>query len=79
MRRSAKRSHEWKWPSLVVMCAVCLCLLLGGYALYQRSIEDAVDATTRSYMEQLAEHDIRNVGSQFDSRLNYLCSLGARM
>lgn len=79
MRRSTIRSSERKWSLLVAMCAVCLLVLIGGYALYQRSIGDAVGGTTLSYMEQLAEHDIRNVGSQFDSRINYLHSLGARL
>ena len=79
MRWSATRFLERKWVSLVIMCTVCLTLLVGGYVLYQRSIGDAVDGTTRSYMGQLAEHDIRNVGSQIDSRLNYLHSLGTRL
>ena len=79
MGRSAKRPSGRKWPSLVLMCAICLCLLAGGYMLYQRSIEGAVSGTTRSFMEQLAEHDIRNVGSQFANRLNYLHSLGVRI
>lgn len=47
--------------------------------LYQRSIEDAVSGTTLSFMEQLAQHDIRNVGSQFNSRLEYLRSLKNRL
>lgn len=79
MRRSAERSHELRWVSLVVMCAICLSLLAGGYMLYQRSIEDAVGGTTISFMDQLAEHDIRNVGSQFNGRLDYLRSLGNRL
>lgn len=79
MRQLADRAFGGKWPSLVIMCAICLCLLIGGYTLYQRSIEDAVSSTTISYMGQMADHDIRNVGSQIDSRLNYLHSLGVRL
>ena len=79
MRQTASLFHERKWVSLVIMCAICLFLLIGGYSLYQRSIEDAVGGTTLSYMEQLAQHDIRNVGSQFNGRLEYLHSLGKRL
>lgn len=66
-------------PSLFIVGVICLSLLLGGYIMYQRSIEDAVEGTTRSFMNQLAEHDIRNVGSQVDGRLNYLRSLNERL
>lgn len=81
MRQSIKRSPRRKWASLPIfcMCTLCLLLLVGGYILYQQSIEDAVSSTTRSYMEQMAEHDIRNVGSQVESRLDYLHALGNRM
>lgn len=79
MRQLAARFHEQKWGSLVIMCAICLCLLVGGYTLYQRSIEDAVEGTTHSFMEQIAEHDISNVNSQFNSRLEYLRSLENRL
>lgn len=81
MRQSTKRSPRRKWAPLPIfcMCTLCLLLLVGGYILYQQSIQDAVSSTTRSYMEQMAEHDIRNVGSQVESRLNYLHSLGNRM
>lgn len=66
-------------PSLLIMSLICLLLLAGGYLLYQRSIEDAVEGTTRSFMDQLAEHDIRNVGSQIDSRVSYLHALRFRL
>lgn len=81
MRQSKEHDPKGKWSPLTIicMCTICLCLLAGGYALYQRSIEGAVGGTTRSFMEQLAEHDIRNVGSQVDSRLEYLRSLAVRM
>jgi len=79
MRQSAERASGNKWLALVIMCILCLCLLAGGYTLYQRSIENAVGGTTLSFMEQFAEHDIRNVSSQFNSRLEYLRSLGNRL
>lgn len=79
MRQSAERLPGQRRLSLLFMCAICLALLTGGYTLYRHSIENAVGGTTRSFMEQLAEHDIRNVGSQFDNRLDYLHSLGERM
>lgn len=66
-------------PSLVIMSIVCLLFLAGGYLMYQRSIEDAVEGTTRSFMDQLAEHDMRNVGSQIDSRISYLHTLELRL
>lgn len=68
-----------RMPSLFIVIAVCLSLLAGGYVMYQRSIEDAVEGATRSFMNQFAEHDIRNVGSQIDGRLNYLQSLNERL
>lgn len=79
MRQTQKRFKEWKWKPLVVMSVICLFLLASGYKLYQHSIDNAVSGTTQSYMDQLAEHDIRNVGSQIDSRLNYLHAIGSRM
>lgn len=81
MRHLKELFPERKWSSLAMagVCSLCLLILAGGYTLYRHSIEDAVGGTTRSYMEQLAEHDIRNVGNQIDSRLNYLHSLSARM
>lgn len=79
MQQPAKRHPGSKWISLVVMCAICLCFLIGGYTLYRRSIEDAVGGTTLSFMEQLAVHDMRNVSSQFNGRLEYLRSLGNRL
>ena len=79
MRQLAERSSGKKWLSLAIMCVTCLCLLVGGYTLYRRSIEDAVGGTTLSFMEQLADHDIRNVNSQFNGRLEYLRSLGKRL
>lgn len=79
MRQSTERPFEKKWLSLVIMCVICLCFLAGGYTLYRRSIEGAVSGTTISYMDQMARHDIRNVGSQLDSRLEYLHSLGSRL
>ena len=65
--------------SVVVLCVVCIGVLIGGFVLYQRSIEDAVDGTTRSFMNQMADHDIRNVGSQVNNRLDYLRALGGRL
>lgn len=79
MMQKKKRQSERRWLSLVIVCAICLFILITGYFLYQRSIEDAVGGTTISFMEQLAEHDIQNVSSQFDNRLNYLHSLGKRL
>ncbi len=79
MRQLAARFYERKWLSLIIMCSICLSLLFGGYVMYRRSIEDAVEGTTRSFMEQLAEHDIRNVGSQINGRLEYLRFLGKRL
>lgn len=79
MWQPAKRYFANKWTSLVILCTTCLCILVGGYTLYRRSIEDAVGGTTLSFMEQLADHDMRNVGSQFNGRLEYLRSLGNRL
>lgn len=79
MYRPKKRTYLRKWPPLIIMCIVCLLLLAGGYTLYRHSIEDAVSGTTFSYMEQMADHDIRNVGNQIDNRLDYLRSLSAKL
>lgn len=74
-----KQPSERKWPVLLIICAVCLTVLVGVYFLYWNSIAGVVGRTTISFMEQLADHDIRNVNSQVDSRLNYLRSLGKRL
>lgn len=79
MRKSAERPSVQKWLSLIILCILSLCVLVGGYALYRRSIESAVSSTTISYMDQMANHDIRNVGSQIESRLDYLHSLATRL
>lgn len=47
--------------------------------MYQYSIEKAIDNTTVSFMEQLAEHDIRNIENQFNGRLRYIHSLCNRI
>lgn len=79
MKQVKKHLSGRKWPVFFFMCAVSLTVLIGGLVLYRNSIADAVDSTTISFMEQLAEHDIRNVGSQVQSRMNYIKSLGKRL
>ncbi|MCQ4637980.1 ATP-binding protein [Anaerovorax odorimutans] len=79
MKENKKRLSERKWPTFFIVCAISLAILIGGYLLYQNSIEGVVSGTTKSFMNQLADHDIRNVGSQVDSQLNYLRSLAKRM
>lgn len=68
-----------KWPVFFVICVMSVSVLIGGFVLYRNSITDLVSNTTISFMDQLAEHDIRNVGSQVQSRLDYIESLGKRL
>lgn len=63
----------------MIVCIACIMILCGGYILYQKSIETAVSNTTVSFMEQLAEHDIKNVVSQSDNRVSYIHSLCKRI
>ncbi len=55
-------------PILLVSFGV----LGGGYWLYYRSIEQAVYATTLSFMEQIADHDRLNIVNQMNSKTEYL-------
>lgn len=79
MKHLKKFLSGWKWPIFFSICAICLTVLVGGFVLYRNSITNVVSSTIISYMEQLAEHDIRNVGSQVQSKLNYIKSLGKRL
>ena len=79
MKHIKKSLSGRRWPVFFIICAVGLSVLAGGYLLYRNSIGDVVNSTTISFMDQLAEHDIRNVGSQVQSRLNYIKSLGNRL
>lgn len=76
-----KKRHlsEGRGTALLIMCIVSLSVLVGGYILYQRSISGVVSGTTISFMNQLADHDIRNVESQVESQMDYLHSLGRRL
>lgn len=79
MKSEKKHLLDHRWPVILLFCVVFLAALGGSFVLYQRSIERAVDKTTLSFMEQLADHDSRNVESQFKSRLSYIHSLSRRI
>ena len=64
-----RRRRWWTWALVLLISFGALC---GGYWLYYQSIEQAVYATTLSFMEQLADHDHLNIVNQMDSKTEYL-------
>lgn len=79
MMRKKNYLSQGRGVALLIMCIVSLSVLAGGYVLYQRSIDSVVSNTTISFMDQLTDHDIRNVDTQIQSQLAYLRSLGKRL
>lgn len=75
MKQKKNLLPKRKQMTFTIMCILCFTVLLGGYQLYKRSIEEAVGNTTISFMEQLADHDIKNVESQSNVRMTYIHSL----
>lgn len=66
----------------LVYAAVCLAavvVLVGGYLLYQQSITQAVNGTTTSFMEQIADHDAQGIHNQMTSKWDYLDALAERV
>lgn len=65
--------------SYVVISVAAAILLAGGYMLYQQSVTQAVNGTTTSFMNQIADHDAQGIHSQMASNWNYLDSLAERI
>lgn len=63
----------------LAMCAVAVVVLAGGYLLYQQSITQAVNGTTLSFMEQIADHDAQGIHNQMTSKWDYLDSVAERI
>ncbi|HIW76036.1 MULTISPECIES: hybrid sensor histidine kinase/response regulator [Gordonibacter] len=63
----------------LAMCAVAVVVLAGGYLLYQQSITQAVNGTTLSFMEQIADHDAQGIHNQMTSKWDYLDSVSERI
>lgn len=79
MVRGKKKLTGGRGTALVIMCAVSLAVLVGGYMLYQRSIAGVVSSITDSFMGQLADHDIENVSNQVDNQLEQLRFFGKKI
>ena len=65
--------------SYVAICVATAIVLGGGYALYQQSIAQAVNGTTTSFMEQIADHDAQGIHNQMTSKWDYLDSVVERI
>lgn len=61
------------------VCAAAVVVLAGGYLLYQQSITQAVNGTTTSFMEQIADHDAQGIHNQMVSKWDYLNTLAERV
>lgn len=63
----------------VIICVAAAIMLAGGYVLYQQSITQAVNGTTLSFMEQIADHDAQGIHNQMTSKWTYLDSVAERI
>ncbi|POP34401.1 hybrid sensor histidine kinase/response regulator [Lactonifactor longoviformis] len=77
--KKARQKGGVKWRALVLVFVTCFAFLTVGYWLYQKSIEQAVYATTVSFMEQIADHDRLNIVNQMNIRWEYLNSITERI
>lgn len=73
----APRKLNWKVAVLVV--AASAALIGGAFAVYRSSMEQAVYATTVSFMEQIADHDRLNIAAQMSAKWEYLDAVLARI
>lgn len=64
---------------LSILIAVVLILLAAGYWVYQKSVRSVINATTVSFIEQIAEHDRQNMINQMDSKWEALETITNRI
>lgn len=77
---TSKKPHTGLRPlAYLAMCGVAMVVLVGGYLLYQQSITQAVNGTTLSFMEQIADHDAQGIHNQMTSKWGYLDSVAERI
>lgn len=75
-RRFARFS---KVASYAVVGVLAVSLIIGGYCLYRQSMTQAVNATTTSFMSQIADHDAQSIYNQIDHQWSSLESLVDRL
>lgn len=68
-----------KWFIYSTILVISLLILFSGYFLYKKSVEHAVYNTTVSFMEQITEHDIKNMENQMSAKYEYIQSLASRI
>lgn len=77
---SAKKLHGGVHPAIYAIIGIVAAVVLAdGYMLYQQSITQAVDGTTTSFMEQIADHDAQGIHNQMASKWDYLDSMAERI
>lgn len=64
---------------LSILIAAVLILLAAGYWVYQKSVRSVINATTVSFIEQIAEHDRQNMINQMDSKWEALATITNRV
>lgn len=64
---------------LSILIAVVLILLAASYWVYQKSVRSVINATTVSFIEQIAEHDRQNMINQMDSKWEALAIITNRI
>lgn len=78
--RPARRFARFpKVASYAVVGALAILLMIGGYWLYRQSVTQAVNATTTSFMSQIADHDAQSIYNQIDHQWSSLESLVDRL
>lgn len=68
-----------KVASYVLIGALAILLMIGGYWLYRQSVTQAVNATTTSFMSQIADHDAQSIYNEIDRQWSSLESLVDRL
>ena len=61
------------------IAVAAVAVIVGGYALYQQSISQVVNATTTSFMTQIADHDSQGMRNQLTGKWEELEAIGERL
>lgn len=79
MKKHITSKIQYSWKVLFALCFFSVIGISGGYWLYQKSVKDAVYKNTISFMDQLADHDIKNIDNTIQDKQEYLHNLVQRL
>lgn len=72
-RKAAKAAGSSRQPVLyAITIALAVALIGGGYWFYRQSLTQAVNFTTTSFMNQIADHDAQSIYNQISAQWNAL-------